>query len=142
MEEHEDWLPKLDLIRDRLGVSYREAKEALEQTGGSVIDAIILLEGSQADVSERIQAGSEKMVARLKGIIHKGNTTRIKVKKGDRTLVEIPATLGALGVVGMLASTQLAVAGALGAVAALANKWTIEVERPRRKPELEPEPEL
>ena len=37
-------LEKIELVKDRTGVGYKEAKEALEKTDGSVVDAIILIE--------------------------------------------------------------------------------------------------
>ena len=37
-------LEKIELVKDRTGVSYREAKSALEEANGSVVDAIILIE--------------------------------------------------------------------------------------------------
>lgn len=135
MEETDNLLQKIDIIRDRMDVSYREAREALEEANGNVLEAVIRLEDQKRSVSEKLQSRSSEMVSQIKGIIHKGNVTKIKVRKGDKTLAEIPVTLGALGVAGALASTELAVAGALGAIAALANKWTIEVERPKQDQE-------
>ncbi len=37
-------LENIDLIRERTGISYREAKEALERNDGNVIDTLIELE--------------------------------------------------------------------------------------------------
>ena len=37
-------LEKIELVKDRTGVSYKEAKEALEAADGSVVDAIINIE--------------------------------------------------------------------------------------------------
>ena len=37
-------LEKIELVKDRTGVSYKEAKEALEAADGSVVDAIIAIE--------------------------------------------------------------------------------------------------
>ena len=37
-------LEKIELVKDRTGVTYKEAKEALEKVNGNVVDAIILLE--------------------------------------------------------------------------------------------------
>ena len=37
-------LEKIELVKDRTGVTYREAKEALEQSEGNVVDAIIAIE--------------------------------------------------------------------------------------------------
>ena len=34
-------LEKIELVKDRTGVSYKEAKEALEKSEGSVVDARI-----------------------------------------------------------------------------------------------------
>ena len=39
-------LEKIELVKDRTGVSYREAKEALEEANGSVVDDIINIEES------------------------------------------------------------------------------------------------
>ncbi len=39
-------LEKIELVKDRTGVNYREAKEALEEANGSVVDAIINIEES------------------------------------------------------------------------------------------------
>ena len=37
-------LEKVELVREKCGVSYEEAREALEATGYEVLDAIIMLE--------------------------------------------------------------------------------------------------
>ena len=37
-------LEKIELVKDRTGCTYAEAKEALEKTEGSVVDAIIAVE--------------------------------------------------------------------------------------------------
>ena len=37
-------LEKIELVKDRTGVSYKEATEALEAADGSVVDAIISIE--------------------------------------------------------------------------------------------------
>ena len=37
-------LEKIELVKDRTGVTYAEAKQALEETDGSVVDAIIAIE--------------------------------------------------------------------------------------------------
>jgi hypothetical protein len=132
-------LEKIDLIRDRMDVGYKEAREALEKAGGDPVEALVLLEsqfdeepGRLKDLKERwtrkIQGKSEEVVSRLKEIMEKGTATRIRLKQGDRTLLEIPAGVGVLGAVGILMSTELAVLGAIGTVAALFNKCTLEVE--------------
>ncbi len=46
-------LEKIELVKDRTGVTYAEAKAALEEADGSVVDAIIAIE-------ETINAGDRK----------------------------------------------------------------------------------
>lgn len=130
-------LEKIDLIRARLEVSYKEAREALEQAGGDVVQALVNLEERGRDLGERFQVRGQEMVGQVRGILQKGQSYRIKVKKGDQTVYEFPATIGALGLIGALASSEIAVLGALGTVAAMANKYTLEFERRGESPEEE-----
>jgi len=122
-------LHKVDIIRERLGVGYKEAKDALDKAGGDVVAAIVMLEEEGDDFEENMAVRREKLVAQVREILRKGNVTKIKVKKGDRVITEIPATLGALGVVGMLASAEFAILAGLGTIAAMLNDYTLEVER-------------
>lgn len=124
-----DELHKIDIIRERLGVSYKEAQEALEQAGGDVVAAIISLEDKGSGFQESLEKRKEKLVAQVRSIMEKGNVTKIKVKKGDKVITEIPAAVGALGVVGMLASAEFAVLAGLGTIAAMLNDYTLEVEK-------------
>jgi len=67
------------------------------------------------------------IAAKVKELVHEGNTRRFVVKDGrDRTVMEIPVTAG------VVVAVVAPVATALGAIAALANEWSIDVERPTR----------
>lgn len=122
-------LEKVDIIRARLGVGYKEAKEALDAAGGDVVQALIDLEEKGRNIGGRFQAKGQEIFEQIKGLLNKGQDYRIKVKQGDRTVFEIPASLGALGMLGVLASSEIAVLGALGTAAAMAKKYTLEFER-------------
>ncbi|QGP92523.1 hypothetical protein MGLY_19050 [Neomoorella glycerini] len=123
-------LEKIDQLRERLGLSYREAREALERAGGDVLEALVQYEESTREGLQRELAGwSGKLVERIRSILRQGNVMRIKVKKDGKTVAEIPATVGALGVLGVLASSELAILAGLSTVAALFNRYTLEVER-------------
>jgi hypothetical protein len=124
-----DELEKIDLIRSRTGVGYREAREALEAAGGDVVQALINIEERGSDFSEKVHCKGQELFGQVKGILEKGRETKIRVKQGDRTVLELPASLGALGLLGALASSELAILGALGGVAAMANKYTLEIDR-------------
>lgn len=73
---------------------------------------------------EEFSVSSDDLVRNVKQLLHEGNVRRIIVKNEEgKTLMEIPVTLG---VIGALVAPWLA---ALGAIAALATKCTIVVER-------------
>jgi DNA-binding transcriptional MerR regulator len=130
-------LEKIDQIRDRLGVSYKEAREALEKAGGDLVEALINLESQFEAVdpellkerwTRRLQGKSEEVLDRLKNLLEKGTATKVRLKQGNKTILEIPASIGMLGVIGMLMSTELLVLGAVGTVTALFKRCTLEVE--------------
>ena len=76
----------------------------------------------QATVEEHRVPG-EKLVARVRELLHEGNVRRLIVKSEDGTiLMELPLTIGVMG------ALLLPVWVALGAIAALAAHYRIGVE--------------
>lgn len=118
-----DQLEKIDLLKERLGVSYQDAYRALEQTGGDVVQALIYLEGKGQFWNARLGKSLEKVGQ----LIAQGNATRVRLKKGDRVIGEVPATVGVAGVMLMLVSPVVAVVGGLTAIAGLAGDYHFEV---------------
>lgn len=91
-------LEKIELVRDRTGVSYKEAKEALEAAEGSVVDAIVAIEQTvDGGVARTTIAKKDALVGKMKEVVDKGNVSRIKVTKGDDTILNIPLSAGILG---------------------------------------------
>ncbi len=78
-------------------------------------------------VRERIQVTGDKLVETIKKLVHEGNVRKLIIRDGERTVMEIPLTVAAVGV---LAARLLA---AIGAFAALASDYTLEVEREAEK---------
>jgi len=73
---------------------------------------------------EAYKVRGEKIVEKIKELIHKGNVRHVVIKHDDgRTLIEFPVTVGVAGAV--LAPVWAAV----GALAALVTNCSIEVER-------------
>jgi len=130
-------LENIDLLRARTGVTYREAKKALDEAGGDVVQALINLEERDQNFTEKIHCRGADLLENLKSMLQRGQETRIKVKQGDRTVFEVPASVGAVGLLAALASSELAVLGALGTVTAMAKKYTLEFERKNKGPEVE-----
>lgn len=116
-------LEKIDLLRNRMNVSYEDAKNALESANWDVIEALVLLEQEEKSRREEIFVLGNELVDRVKEIVRKGNVTKIKVRQDENVLIEIPVTAG---VVGALLAPQLAI---IGAVAALVSKCTVEIEK-------------
>lgn len=117
-------LDKIDMLRERTGVSYREARDVLQRTGGDVIEALVELEGrKQGRWTEEFSVKSGEVIDKVKELVREGNVTKIRVKHDGKTLVEIPVTLGAIGAVVL---PQLA---ALGVLVAMFKRCTIEVVR-------------
>ena len=77
-------LEKIELVKDRTGVSYKEAKEALEAADGSVMDAIIAIEET-VDINKGGKTNEfvNDTMDKVKEMVKKGNVSKIAVKKGD-----------------------------------------------------------
>ena len=77
--------------------------------------------------NEKFTVSGSQLVEKVKQLIHEGNIRKVRLLHKERTLLEIPLTIGAPVVaVGILAAPVLA---ALGAFAALVTECTIEVEK-------------
>ncbi|MDD7035483.1 MAG: DUF4342 domain-containing protein [Firmicutes bacterium] len=116
-------LEKIELVKDRTGVTYAEAKKALEEADGSVVDAIIAIE-------ETVNAGSkgrgfgergQALFSSLKNLIKKGNVSKIHVKRDSELILNVPVNAGIVGIcIAPLASV-------VAIVAAFGFKCTVEV---------------
>ena len=74
--------------------------------------------------TEEFSITGDELLAKAKELIHEGNVRRLIIKNEDgRTLVEIPLTFGVIG------AALLPIFAAIGAIAALATRCTIVVER-------------
>eukprot|EP00825_Cyclidium_porcatum_P006364 TRINITY_DN13148_c0_g1_i2.p1 TRINITY_DN13148_c0_g1~~TRINITY_DN13148_c0_g1_i2.p1 ORF type:complete len:171 (-),score=30.50 TRINITY_DN13148_c0_g1_i2:80-592(-) len=115
-------LEKIELVKDRTGVSYKEAKDALEAADGSVVDAIIDIEESIDIKSKgRIAEQSAHVIDKVKEAIKKGNVAKIIVKKNDEVIMNLPVNVG---IVGTVLAPWAAVAGV---IAAFGTKCVIEL---------------
>lgn len=114
-------LEKIDQILDRTGVSYQEAKDALVNANGDVVDALIYLEGKNKSKFKEFNEKSAEMMENLKDVLRKGNITRVMVEKDGEILLNLPVTIGAIGLV------LGPVATIIGVSAAVASKYKIKI---------------
>lgn len=121
-------LKQVDEVIERTGASYSEAKAALEETNGDVLEAIIKLENGQGsdeagDKTNKFNEYTDEFVAKLKELIKLGNVTKISVKKDGKDLINLPITAGAIGA---LFFTPAIIAGI---VTALVTGCTLEITK-------------
>ena len=75
-------------------------------------------------VEETFSVSSEDLVQKVKELIHEGNVRRIIIMNEEsKTLLDIPVTVGVIGIV------LVPWLAAIGAIAALATNCTIVVQR-------------
>ncbi|MEL7360867.1 MAG: DUF4342 domain-containing protein [Bacteroidota bacterium] len=76
---------------------------------------------------QEVKVAGSQLVDKVRDLIEEGNVRRIAIKKDERTLLEIPLTVGVgAGAAAVLLTPMLA---ALGAIAALVTDITLVVER-------------
>ncbi len=74
--------------------------------------------------TEEFKVNGDAVIATIKELLHEGNVRRITIKNEQgETLIEIPLTVGVVGAI------LLPVWAAIGAIAALAARLTIVVEK-------------
>lgn len=76
---------------------------------------------------EELQVMGEQLLSRVKELVHEGNVRRIIIKQEGHTIMEIPLTVG---VVGVLVAPALAAIGAIGALMAQCSIEVVRSERP------------
>lgn len=89
-------LEQIDIVMQRMNVSFAEAKEALEHCDGDVIEAILYLETiDKVQATKSTSSNSDK----LAGVIDKLNATAFIMKKGDRTYVDVSLTVALIVII-------------------------------------------
>jgi len=74
--------------------------------------------------TEEHKVKGEQLLAKIKELVHQGNTRRIIIKNEDgHTIIEIPLT------VGVVTAVLVPIWVAVGAIAALAANYTLVVEK-------------
>ncbi|AAK79268.1 ABC-type antimicrobial peptide transport system permease subunit [Clostridium acetobutylicum] len=120
-------LEKVDIIKERTGVTYTEAKEALEASEGNVIDALIYIENNTKSRKDNLYETKDEFVQWIKDTMNKGNVSRIRVKKDDRVILDIPVAAGVAG--GVIAGAVWAPSLAIMFLTAVFAKVTVEITK-------------
>ncbi len=102
-------IEQVEKVVKHTGVTYQEAKEALEAVDGNVLEAIIRIENTQnfkketqsntnheAKNEESKSANSEtvdKFIAWLNRMFHKGNVNKLEIVKDKKVVLSLPVTV-------------------------------------------------
>ncbi len=126
----------IDAVISRLpDVRYEQAKEALTITNGDVVDAIIYLESNKSvskktskvkkaveDVLPRDTEDLKELKEQVKELLKKSSVIRVLVEKNDKVIINIPLTVGVVGLaLGPLVTL-------VGLSAALIGKYQIKIQ--------------
>ncbi|NMB46304.1 MAG: DUF4342 domain-containing protein [Firmicutes bacterium] len=118
-----DELQKIDLLRERMDLSYQEAAELLHVTEGSVVEALILAEARKNQEQTSWEVRGREVVAKIQEILREGNITKMRILHNDKPVFVFPVTAG---VAGILLMPKLAL---LATSVCLLGRCRIEVER-------------
>ena len=81
--------------------------------------------------SEKFTVSGSQLVEKVKQLIHEGNIRRVRLIHKEKTIFEIPLSVGAPAAAAVVLAAP--VLAALGAFAALVTECTIEVEKIEKK---------
>ncbi|MBA1336266.1 MAG: hypothetical protein HPY66_2701 [Firmicutes bacterium] len=116
-------IEQVDLIMQRANVGYAEAKDALEKCNGSMVDALVYLEGQNKVKPNKKKECEHKFIDGTMNLIRKGNRTKFIIRKREKDVLNIPVN------VAIIAGLLAAPVAAAGIVLALLTSHRIRIEK-------------
>lgn len=122
-------LEKLDVLRERMGIGYEEARAALNIAQGDVVKALDNLERTRDgeelgwDFADRGQGVWDSVKRKLGSL----KDTTVSLKKHNNTIVSLSAPLGLALAYTVLRKPSLRMLALAGAVGAAINHYELEV---------------
>ena len=95
-------LEQIDLLMERANVSYTEAKEALEQANGDIVEALLYLEKNNKvniKTTKSTPNKSAEYKEKAKSFWNQLQATSVIMKKNERTFLNVPAGIAIIGIV-------------------------------------------
>lgn len=138
----------VDEVMERLPyVSYKDAKDALLESDGDVLEAVIILEKSKTfnfdglkdgikkeninSIGDKFTEETERLREQIVELLKNATSVRLIVEKSDRTILNIPLGVGVLGVAAMPIPTLL------GLSAAVIANFTVRIDDDNSDAEVE-----
>lgn len=129
-------LEKLDVLRERMGIGYEEARAALNMAQGDVVKALDNFEKARAkeelgwDLADRGRGIWDS----VKDKLGRFNNTTVSLKKHDNTIVSISAPVGLALAYTIWRKPGLRLFALAGAVGAAINHYELEVASRDKSP--------
>lgn len=92
-------LEQIDLIVERTKVSFTDARAALEQTDGNIVEALLLLEKEQKVKPNPNQRKHSEAKKNVKDFLAKIHATRFILRKQEMTYMNIPLSIALLAII-------------------------------------------
>lgn len=97
----------IDKVLERVPkATYKQAKEALQKTDGNIVEAIIYLESNYSDLksskkksSDIFGKNTDELKEQVVDLIKKSNVIKIMIERNGKTVLNIPLTVGVVGVI-------------------------------------------
>ncbi|WP_242966866.1 DUF4342 domain-containing protein [Desulfosporosinus sp. FKA] len=126
-------LEKMDILRERMGIGYEEARAALNSAQGDVIKALDCLERDRHEhdrikICEEIPDRGQELWDSLKAKMKEFNRTKINLKRNDTTVLSLSAPLGVALAYSVWRKPSLRMVALVGAVGAALNHFHLEID--------------
>ncbi|MHB1650970.1 MAG: DUF4342 domain-containing protein [Desulfitobacteriaceae bacterium] len=127
-------LEKIDILRERMGLTYEEARTVLLEAEGELIKALAQAEKGSQSVTEDLKEQGQEMWEGFNGKLKKLHHTRVNVKHHEKTVFSISAPLGLVLAYSVFRRPGLRMLGLLGLGAAALHRYKLEVESSEEVP--------
>lgn len=130
MMSEELWteLEKIDILRERMGLNYEQARTALVEARGDVVKALAFVEQGEKSVTEGLKREGGDLWQGLGHKFKRLNQTRVKVKRHEKTVFSVSAPIGLLLAYGVFRRPGLRMLGLVGLAAAAIKHYSLEVD--------------
>lgn len=121
-------LEKIDILRERMGLTYEEARVALQEAEGDVVKALAKMEKGQQGVTGELKDRSWDMWKDLRGKFRKLGHTRINIRHKEKTILSVSAPIGLALAYSIFRRPGLRMLGMVGLASAALGQYNLEVE--------------
>lgn len=118
-------LEKIDILRERMGLTYEEARVALNAANGDVIQA---LANQEEEWSHHDEGMGGQLWDGLKHQMNRLSQTQVKLKRQDKTVLSVSAPLGIAMAYTIWRRPGLRMLGLLGAAGAAMKHYELELD--------------